>query len=115
MSPSWCSSSPEGTGWLRYGGDVEVGQFNFAGIGAVGGGAARPTSRTCAPASEPQVRACAYADPSARPPIRGLVVDPLLPACVDCSPVVSTWVSRRNPNHRLGGHPRVQLQYNCPC
>ncbi len=28
------------TGWLRYGGDVSVGQFNFAGLGATGGGAA---------------------------------------------------------------------------
>lgn len=27
------------TGWLRYGGDVKIEQFNFAGLGAVGGGA----------------------------------------------------------------------------
>ncbi|WP_251197742.1 N-acetylmuramoyl-L-alanine amidase [Anaerotardibacter muris] len=26
------------TGWLRFGGDVKIGQFNFAGIGATGGG-----------------------------------------------------------------------------
>ena len=28
------------TGWLQFGGDVKIEQFNFAGIGAVGGGAA---------------------------------------------------------------------------
>ena len=28
------------TGWLKYGGDVKIGQFNFGGLGAVGGGAA---------------------------------------------------------------------------
>ena len=28
------------TGWLRFGGDVSIGQFNFAGLGAVGSGAA---------------------------------------------------------------------------
>ena len=27
------------TGWLRYGGDVKIEQYNFAGLGAVGGGA----------------------------------------------------------------------------
>ena len=27
------------TGWLRFGGDVQIGQYNFAGIGAIGGGA----------------------------------------------------------------------------
>ena len=27
------------TGWLQFGGDVDVSQFNFAGLGAVGGGA----------------------------------------------------------------------------
>lgn len=28
------------TGWLAFGGDVKIGQFNFAGLGATGGGAA---------------------------------------------------------------------------
>lgn len=28
------------TGWLQYGGDVKIAQYNFAGLGAVGGGAA---------------------------------------------------------------------------
>ena len=26
------------TGWLKYGADVKIGQFNFAGLGATGGG-----------------------------------------------------------------------------
>ena len=28
------------TGWLRFGGDVAIGQFNFGGLGATGGGVA---------------------------------------------------------------------------
>ena len=31
------------TGWLQYGGDIKIDQFNFAGLGAVGGGAAGAT------------------------------------------------------------------------
>ena len=53
------------TGWLQYGGDVEVDQFNFAGIGAVGGGAAGadfPDVRTGIRAQVQHLRA--YADPS---------------------------------------------------
>ncbi|WP_167930582.1 N-acetylmuramoyl-L-alanine amidase [Olsenella sp. SW781] len=38
----FCQAMHE-TGWLRFGGDVSVGQCNFAGIGATGGGAAGAT------------------------------------------------------------------------
>lgn len=36
---AWCQAMLE-TGWLRYGGQVKIEQFNFAGIGATDGGAA---------------------------------------------------------------------------
>ena len=36
---AWCQSMKE-TNWLRYGGQVKIEQFNFAGIGATDGGAA---------------------------------------------------------------------------
>ena len=35
---AFCQAMKE-TGWLQFGGDVDISQFNFAGIGAVGGGA----------------------------------------------------------------------------
>ena len=35
---AFCQAMKE-TGFLRFGGDVDISQFNFAGIGAVGGGA----------------------------------------------------------------------------
>ena len=38
----FCQAMHE-TGWLRFGGDVSVGQCNFAGIGATGGGVAGAT------------------------------------------------------------------------
>lgn len=38
----FCQAMHE-TGWLRFGGDVSVGQCNFAGIGATGGGVAGTT------------------------------------------------------------------------
>ncbi len=92
------------TGWLQYGGDVEV-DPNFAGIGAVGRRRCRePTSRTCAPASEPRFGTCAPT--RTRPhglPGRGSRFSYVRKGA---APVVGTWVSRetRNP-HRLGDAP----------
>ena len=54
------------TGWLGFGGDVSVDQFNFAGIGAVGGGAGGasfPDVRTGLRAQVQHLRA--YADTGA--------------------------------------------------
>lgn len=53
------------TGWLGFGGDVSVSQFNFSGIGAVGGGAkgaSFPDVRTGIRAQVQHLRA--YADPN---------------------------------------------------
>ncbi|WP_455134846.1 glucosaminidase domain-containing protein [Schaalia cardiffensis] len=52
------------TGWLQFGGDVTASQFNFAGLGAVGGGAAGasfPSVRIGVRAQVQHLRA--YADP----------------------------------------------------
>ncbi len=38
----WCQAMLE-TGYLKFGGDVKISQYNFAGIGATGGGAAGAT------------------------------------------------------------------------
>ena len=90
------------TGWLQYGGDVEVDQFNFAGIGAVGGvaaGADFPDVRTGIRAQVQHLRA--YADPSAS-------VDSLAYPVVDprfsyvrkgAAPVVEYLGIQENPNH----------------
>ncbi len=54
------------TGWLRFGGDVSIGQFNFAGLGAVGGGASGasfPDVRTGIRAQVQHLKAYANSEP----------------------------------------------------
>ena len=63
------------TNFLRFGGDVDPSQNNFAGIGAVGGGtkgAYFPNPRTGVKAQIQHLKAYASTDPIAKPPI----VDP---------------------------------------
>ena len=56
------------TGWLQYGGDVKVGQFNFGGLGATGGGAAGASFSSVQIGLRAQVQHLrAYADASATP------------------------------------------------
>lgn len=66
------------TGWLCFGGDVSIDQFNFSGIGAVGGGAqgaSFPDVRTGIRAQVQHLRA--YADPTVTPSsLANPVVDP---------------------------------------
>lgn len=90
------------TGWLQYGGDVEVDQFNFAGIGAVGGGAAGadfPDVRTGIRAQVQHLRA--YADPSASADSLAYpVVDPRFSYVrKGAAPVVEYLGIQENPNH----------------
>ena len=73
----FCQAMKE-TAWLGFGGDVSIAQFNFAGIGAVGGGsrgAAFPDVRTGLRAQVQHLRA--YADADASPAsLHRAVVDP---------------------------------------
>jgi hypothetical protein len=90
------------TGWLQYGGDVEVDQFNFAGIGAVGGGAVGadfPDVRTGIRAQVQHLRA--YADPSASADSLAYpVVDPRFSYVrKGAAPVVEYLGIQENPNH----------------
>jgi hypothetical protein len=69
------------TGWFRYGGQVQCGQNNYAGIGATDGGgqgASFPDADTGVRAQIQHLRA--YADPSAtscaQPPLHTPCVDP---------------------------------------
>lgn len=58
------------TGWLQFGGDVKVGQFNFAGIGATGGGVpgnSFPDVRTGIRAQVQHLKAYASTDPLNNP------------------------------------------------
>jgi hypothetical protein len=62
------------TGWLQYGGDVKIEQFNFAGIGATGGGvggAQFPDVRTGIRAQVQHLKAYASKDP-----LKNACVDP---------------------------------------
>ena len=61
------------TGWLQYGGDVRVGQFNFAGLGATGNGVPGNSFKDVATGLRAQVQHLkAYASTA-----------PLSKACVD--------------------------------
>lgn len=62
------------TGWLQFGGDVQASQFNFAGIGATGGGAAGNSFSSVAIGLRAQVQHLkAYASTA---PLNGTCVDP---------------------------------------
>nr|WP_243896690.1 glucosaminidase domain-containing protein [Actinomyces bowdenii] len=66
------------TGWLQFGGDVKVGQFNFGGLGATGGGVAGnrfPSVRVGLRAQAQHLRAYAEAGVSAGS-LANPVVDP---------------------------------------
>ena len=90
------------TGWLRFGGDVSVSQYNFSGIGAVGGGAkgaSFPDVRTGIRAQVQHLRA--YADSSVTTAsLTNPVVDPRF-AYVrkGAAPVVEYLGIQENPNH----------------
>ncbi|WLD79083.1 MULTISPECIES: N-acetylmuramoyl-L-alanine amidase [Actinomycetaceae] len=90
------------TGWLGFGGDVSVGQFNFSGIGAVGGGAqgaSFPDVRTGIRAQVQHLRA--YADPNVTTAsLANPVVDPRFTYVrKGAAPVVEYLGIQENPNH----------------
>ena len=90
------------TGWLRFGGDVSVNQYNFSGIGAVGGGAKGatfPDVRTGIRAQVQHLRA--YADNSVTTAsLANTVVDPRFTYVrKGAAPVVEYLGIQENPNH----------------
>ena len=90
------------TGWLRFGGDVSVSQYNFSGIGAVGGGATGasfPDVRTGIRAQVQHLRA--YADSSVTTAsLANAVVDPRFTYVrKGAAPVVEYLGIQENPNH----------------
>ena len=89
------------TGWLRFGGDVTVSQYNFSGIGAVGGGAkgaSFPDVRTGIRAQVQHLRA--YADSSVTTAsLANAVVDPRFTYVrKGAAPVVEYLGIQENPN-----------------
>ena len=89
------------TGWLRFGGDVSVSQYNFSGIGAVGGGATGasfPDVRTGIRAQVQHLRA--YADSSVTTAsLANAVVDPRFTYVrKGAAPVVEYLGIQENPN-----------------
>ena len=90
------------TGWLQFGGDVSVSQYNFSGIGAVGGGAkgaSFPDVRTGIRAQVQHLRA--YADSSATTAsLANAVVDPRFTYVrKGAAPVVEYLGIQENPSH----------------
>ncbi|RRR25750.1 N-acetylmuramoyl-L-alanine amidase [Schaalia georgiae] len=89
------------TGWLGFGGDVSVDQFNFAGIGAVGGGAGGasfPDVRTGLRAQVQHLRAYADAGATAAS-LANPLVDPRFSYVTKGSaPYVEYLGAQENPN-----------------
>ena len=90
------------TGWLQFGGDVSVSQYNFSGIGAVGGGAkgaSFPDVRTGIRAQVQHLRA--YADSSVTTAsLANAVVDPRFTYVrKGAAPVVEYLGIQENPSH----------------
>ena len=90
------SQAMKETGYLKYRGDVKIGQYNFAGLGAVGGGACGDSFANVREGVRAQVQHLkAYASK-----------DPLVNACVDkrftrvsrgCAPYVEWLGISENP------------------
>ena len=89
------------TGWLGFGGDVSVDQFNFAGIGAVGGGAGGasfPDVRTGLRAQVQHLRAYADAGATASSLANPLVDPRFSYVSKGSAPYVEYLGAQENPN-----------------
>ena len=97
---AWTQTMLE-TGFLHYGGDVKIEQYNFAGIGATGGGAAGASFSNVQLGVRAQIQHLkAYANAD-------ITVDKLKTSCVDprfiyvakgCAPYVEWLGQKENPN-----------------
>ncbi len=92
---AWCQMILE-TGYLQYGGQVSVGQFNFAGIGATDGGAAGASFSTVKEGVRAQIQHLkAYATTSA---LNNTCVDPRFNLVSrGCAKYVEILGSKENP------------------
>ncbi|MEG0471387.1 MAG: glucosaminidase domain-containing protein, partial [Solibacillus sp.] len=84
------------TGWLKFGGDVKVAQFNFAGLGATGGGSGGASFLNVSQGIRAQVQHLkAYAS---KDPLRGDCVDPRFYLVKrGCAPYVEWLGQKENP------------------
>jgi hypothetical protein len=85
------------TGWLGYGGDVKINQFNFAGLGATGGGANGASFDTVRQGIRAQVQHLkAYAS---KDPLKNACVDPRFQYVTRGSAPYVLWLGQKeNPN-----------------
>lgn len=85
------------TGWLKFGGDVSIEQYNFAGIGAVGGGAAGASFADVRTGIRAQVQHLkAYASEE---PLNNDCVDPRFDYVARASSPYIEWLGiQENPN-----------------
>ena len=95
---AFCQAMLE-TGYLTYGGDVDISQYNFAGVGATGGGVAGvafPDVRTGIRVHVQHLKAYANTEPLLNP-----CIDPRFDMVVRGeAPVVELLGIQENPNHR---------------
>lgn len=85
------------TGWLKFGGDVSIEQYNFAGIGAVGGGAAGSSFADVRTGIRAQVQHLkAYASEE---PLNNECIDPRFDYVTRSSSPYIEWLGiQENPN-----------------
>ncbi len=105
---AFCQAMKE-TNFLRFGGDVKIGQFNFAGLGATGSGAGGATFKSVSEGIEAHIQhLCAYAYADATISTDGKTIN--IPSgtfiCVDprfsvvtkgCAPYVEWLGQKENP------------------
>ena len=92
---AFCQAMKE-TGWLQFGGDVKISQFNFAGLGATGGGASGATFKDVRTGIRAHIQHLkAYANDE---PLNNKLVDPRF-GYVDrgCAPYVEWLGQKENP------------------
>lgn len=92
---AFCQAMKE-TGWLKFGGDVKISQYNFAGIGAVGGGAQGATFASVREGVRAQIQHLkAYAN---KAPLINSRVDPRFNLVTrGCAPYVEWLGAGANP------------------
>ena len=93
---AFCQAMLE-TGWLKFGGDVRIEQYNFAGIGAVGGGAGGAAFETVREGVRAQIQHLkAYAN---NEPLNNACVDPRFSKVTRGSAPYVEWLGQQeNPN-----------------
>ena len=106
---AFCQAMHE-TGWLKYGGDVKATQFNFAGLGATGGGAGGATFKDVRTGVRAQIQHLkAYAN---KEPLKNACVDPRFDLVTRGSAPYVEWLGQKENPTGAGWATSAEYGYN---